>query len=397
MASTNNIDTLMAELDIEDEENEELQFDGDVEEESNKFDLCLVGRFLTEKNINIRAMKSKLADIWRPSMGINIKDLQAGLFLFQFYHKEDMQWVQNGGPWSFDNAMLVLNTIASGEDPLKVPLFEVNFWIQLYDLPVGFMSETVGKQLGNFFGTFIFYDPNNNTSIWRECMRVRIKVDVRKPLKRKKKISRKNGTECIVQCKYERLGDFCFICGMLTHTERFCRKKLDSSLGEPSKDWGSWLRAPPRRGSGQGKSKWLREDGDDDWGNRKGKDNYYQQFSGEQSTNIVKVGDHGRDSSMAGKDVANFTGFSNQLAGNLISKEKAATFNNSLTGPDEEELIGLQVEDRKRRRNGPYENESMITDGGILQHTDSVLSNADCSESSVPDLATLAQQASQAP
>lgn len=110
-----------------------------------------------------------------------------------------------GGPWTFDNAMLVLKSIALGEDPLKVSLNEVNFWIQIHELPSGFMSESVGRQLGNFFGTFMEYDPNNNTSIWRECMRIRIRVDVRKPLKRKKKIIRKYGSEFIVLCKYERL------------------------------------------------------------------------------------------------------------------------------------------------------------------------------------------------
>lgn len=116
----------------------------------------------------------------------------------------------NGGPWSFDGAMLIINTISKGEDPMEVPLVNISFWIQLYGFPGSFMSEQVGKQLGDFFGTFVSYDPNNNSSIWRECMRIKILVDVRKPLKRKKKICRKNGTECIVQCKYERLGELYF-------------------------------------------------------------------------------------------------------------------------------------------------------------------------------------------
>lgn len=50
-------------------------------------------------------MKTKMEDVWKPVMGINIKELESGVYLFQFYHKEDMQWVLNGGPWSFDNAI----------------------------------------------------------------------------------------------------------------------------------------------------------------------------------------------------------------------------------------------------------------------------------------------------
>ena len=100
------------------------------------------------------------------------------------------------------------------------------------------MTEMVGKQLGNFFGTFVSYDAKNNSSIWREFMRLRIKVDVRKPLKRRKKIVKKDKSEIMVTCKYEKLGDFCFICGLLSHTERFCKKKLETNEDEITKDRG---------------------------------------------------------------------------------------------------------------------------------------------------------------
>lgn len=226
-------------MDIENEENEELVFDIGAEEEINRFELCLVGRFLTEKNINPRVMKTKMADVWRPARGITIKELKPGLFLFQFYHVEDMNWVINGGPWSFDNALLVTSVIKQGEDPTKVPLVEVDIWVQIYDLPVGLMSETVGKQLGNFFGSFLQYDSNNNSSIWREFMRLKICVDVRKPLKRKKKVCKRDKTEVIVHCKYEKLGDFCFISGLLKHTERFCTKKLDGDNLSLTREWGA--------------------------------------------------------------------------------------------------------------------------------------------------------------
>lgn len=48
---------------IDNEENDELVIDAGVEEEINRFELCLVGRFLTEKNINVRVMKSKMANL----------------------------------------------------------------------------------------------------------------------------------------------------------------------------------------------------------------------------------------------------------------------------------------------------------------------------------------------
>lgn len=119
----------MEKLRIEDEENESFLLEGDVEKTVNRFEMCLVGRLITEKNINVRAMKSKLADVWKPTMGISIKELEQDVFLFQFFRKEDLKWVLKGGPWSFDNVMLVLETIAAGEDPSKVQTWYVNIWI----------------------------------------------------------------------------------------------------------------------------------------------------------------------------------------------------------------------------------------------------------------------------
>lgn len=44
-------------------------FEEGIEEEINRYETCLVGHFLTEKNINTRAMRSKLVDVWKPTMG----------------------------------------------------------------------------------------------------------------------------------------------------------------------------------------------------------------------------------------------------------------------------------------------------------------------------------------
>lgn len=194
----------------------------------------------------------------------------------------------NGGSWTFDNAMLVLEQVPTSEEPLNVQLWHINIWLQIHDLPMGFMSEAVGQQLGNCLGEFLQYDAKNNSSIWRKCMRIRIRLDVRKPLKRKKKIVKKDGKEFTVTCKYERLGDFCCSYGMVTHTDRFCRKSLDNKGTEGGKEWGLWLKAPPRRVANQGQSRWLRNEGDDTWESRIGRENDYHKSRGENYSNKGK-------------------------------------------------------------------------------------------------------------
>lgn len=57
----------------------------------------------------------------------------------------------NESLWAFDNAMLLIDVILPSMEPVNMPLFFMDIWIQLHDLPTSFMSEVVGRQLGNFF------------------------------------------------------------------------------------------------------------------------------------------------------------------------------------------------------------------------------------------------------
>ena len=383
----------MEDLSIENEENKELVFDEGVEEDCNRFDLCIVGRFLTEKNINGRAMRTKLADLWKPAMGINIKDLKPGISLFQFYHRDDMNWVLSNRPWMFDGALPVMNIVRMGEDAVQVSLNEVDFWIHIHELLVGYMTEMVGKQLGTFFGTFLQYDAKNNSSIWREFMRLRIRVDVCRPLKRKKKIVKKDKTEIVVNCKYEKLGDFCFICGLFSHTERFCKKKVEITDGDITKEWGHWLHAQPRKIAGGSKSKWLREEGDGDWGRRKRMDNYNTENQGFQKTDWSRSPIDLHDQRNKGNNSAKNQGYSGEYGSNVTAK--AGNSNSSNTnGLDADELYGLNLEERKRQRKEAQYTvlQTQQTDTTIKEPT---LSNGDCAGTFPILMTKLATQASQ--
>lgn len=95
-------------------------------------DLCLVGRFLTQKTLRVHMMEK----------------------------------VINGGPFGFDGHLLILCKAGVGDIPAQIPLFHFMFWIQVHDLPVGFMNLEVGKGLGNYIGEFVEYDVKNNSSFW---------------------------------------------------------------------------------------------------------------------------------------------------------------------------------------------------------------------------------------
>lgn len=70
------------------------------------------------------------------------------------------------------------------------------------------------------------HDRNNNTSFWREYMKLKVKFDIKQPLKIGKKIKANEGEWCVVNFKYKKLGTFCFVCGVLGHSENKCEVRF---------------------------------------------------------------------------------------------------------------------------------------------------------------------------
>ncbi|KAL8496806.1 hypothetical protein ACS0TY_020473 [Phlomoides rotata] len=253
------METNFADLSIEGVEEDEILLDGGGEsEDCNTQDHYLVWRFLTQQTVNYISMKNVLATVWRPMRGVTIRPIGEGRFLFQFFHILDVNRVLTGSPWFFNNHPLILHLLRKGEHPHQVPLNRLPIWVQVYDLPHGFISERVGIQLGNFFGKFMEYGKSNLGAAWLSYVRIKVEIETSNPLKRWKRIAQKNGESFLVHFKYEKLGIFCFVCGHLGHMENFYEVRYLSSEVEPKREWGPFLRAPKRGGRKVVLNRWLR-------------------------------------------------------------------------------------------------------------------------------------------
>ncbi|KAH9717190.1 CCHC-type domain-containing protein [Citrus sinensis] len=350
-----------ANMSIEEEEEGGLVVTGDEGEEGGqgKIDLrfCLVGRFLTDKVINFAAMKNTMASLWRPGKGVCIKDLSPTLFLFQFFHEIDINRVLESGPWTFDQHILLVKRLEEDEQPQNIPLFSTSFWIQIYNLPIGFMSEKILKDIGNYIGIFLASDENNLMGVWRNYMRIRVSMDVRKPLKRRMKLKKAGGDWIWVDFKYERLNIFCFTCGLLGHTAQQCPKLYDCPKGEIVPVYGHWLKAPTRRNVINSGERWLRQGPLETVETSKGKSKDQVVAMSVDSINATISGVTLSKPIIDGADAGNMgliLGADNKLPSGKQSKEKsrietAVVVDEDMEGEDILET-GLIVNDLKRRR-----------------------------------------------
>ncbi|CAN1852187.1 hypothetical protein LINPERHAP1_LOCUS40541 [Linum perenne] len=53
-------------------------------------------------------------------------------------------------------------------------------------------------------------------------MRLTVRLDLRKPLKRENKPRMEGGETMTCEFKYEKLHNFCYICGRMGHIDRYC-------------------------------------------------------------------------------------------------------------------------------------------------------------------------------
>ncbi|KAL0285026.1 UNVERIFIED_CONTAM: hypothetical protein Sangu_2797100 [Sesamum angustifolium] len=88
-------------------------------------------------------------------------------------------------------------------------------------------------------------DMDGAGQVWGSSMRLRVSIDVTKPLKRVLKLRTTLGDEQLLSFSYERLPNFCYLCGCLGHLSKFCELRfsddfVDSGDAAP---FGPWLRA----------------------------------------------------------------------------------------------------------------------------------------------------------
>uniref|UniRef100_A0A803PEK6 Reverse transcriptase domain-containing protein n=1 Tax=Cannabis sativa TaxID=3483 RepID=A0A803PEK6_CANSA len=254
-----NMEDQYASITLEEEETGGLQYgvnDDDLSEIDDRW--CLVGRFITDREIDFLAMQHKMASLWRPGRGLYVKELEPNLYLFQFYHEVDIGRVIEGSPWTFDRIQLVFKRLRSGENPRSVVLNSLDFWVQLHGMSTEFMSQRVVRDIANYIGSFVEADPNNFMGIWRDYLRVRVTIRVDRPLKRKMKLEKVGSPVCWAIFKYEGLPTFCLICGIIGHAEKFCEKLFDTPSHLLQRPYSLEMKAAPRRRNHTIGSRWLR-------------------------------------------------------------------------------------------------------------------------------------------
>ncbi len=228
------------------------------DQEDDKFDLSsmtqqnkptLAAKFFTRRTINVEAVARTFKPLWQTKRSFSLQDVGDNMALIEFDDRSDLERVLLGEPWSYDKYLIAFQRVGDGEAVEDLQFKTVAFWVQIHNLPIMCMKKTVAEMLGKSIGAVLRTQEQDEDSGSGRWMRVRVQVDISKPLIRGRRIGLANGGDGWASFQYERLPNFCYWCGIPTHGEKDCEAWLNTPEAEKDKEpeYGLWLRASPER------------------------------------------------------------------------------------------------------------------------------------------------------
>jgi hypothetical protein len=157
-------------------------------------------------------------------------------------------------------------------------------------------------------------------------MRIRVRVDVRHPLKKEKKVKSEGGEWCVVNFKYEKLGIFCFVCRLMGHAENKCEVRFSMENDDGVRAWSNELRAEYRRRGGRPMSRWLTEEGGSS-GVTGGRNNFDSEFNASGAGVVPTVPN---SQSMQSQGIANVESHSDVITFSTANSVTFPTNNHTL-------------------------------------------------------------------
>jgi hypothetical protein len=202
---------------------------------------CLVGKLMSDRIVGKDAVKVKMIRNWKPSEGLSFKVMGDNLFLIEFVSHWDKERVLEGRPWTCEGQLFSVEDFDGHLSPDEINFDFVSLWVRMYKLPLACMGKEMGQKLGAVIGNVEEVDTNEHGIGWGAFLRVKVQVNVHKPLPRGTMLRMKQRSIWI-PFQYEKVPRICFSCGVIYHGVKGCSGRDGGRRMGIREEYGPWLR-----------------------------------------------------------------------------------------------------------------------------------------------------------
>lgn len=155
--------------------------------------LTLVGKLLSAKAINFRAITTILGTSWNLGSNVTFQSLDKLTFTCSFKFQHDKDRILASGSWAIKGTTINFQPWPPHLNLTKIDFSQCPFWVQIHDLPPNRFNLTNAMRLGDYIGSFVALDETQPIHCVKKFLRVRILVDTTAALRSGCQIVRENG------------------------------------------------------------------------------------------------------------------------------------------------------------------------------------------------------------
>ncbi|KAK5833753.1 hypothetical protein PVK06_017607 [Gossypium arboreum] len=191
------------------------------------FESWAMGKIMETEHLNSEAMYRVFRSLWYTKEEVDFVALKEGPVIVKFGCLEDRSRILNLMPWLFDKCLFSMVPFVKGKNIASYKFWLSPFWLRVYNIPIKVIDRQLALDVGNTIGELMAIDWKDRNRAWTEFMKIKVKIDISKALRRVVKFANEDGGEMIGVIKYERLPDFCYVYGMIRHTTKKCQNSKE--------------------------------------------------------------------------------------------------------------------------------------------------------------------------
>ena len=246
-----NVEEMLRRMNITEEEDSPVV----VEDEEN----CdtgplwaLAGKVLYNRTLHIDTISGSLRPAWGNPKGLEFSSLGDNMFIATLESGRERDRIWNGSPWMVGKHGVVLKNFEIRARPSDIVFDKMLLWARVLNLPFNLRRPPWVDRIAKKVGDVVKKDVDEKGVAIGADLRVRIWVEVEKPLRRWVKVDNvKEESQEWYDIQYENLPYFCFSCGKIGHAYLVCPTPVERDEAG-NLPYGVSLRVPYKKKVGPG-------------------------------------------------------------------------------------------------------------------------------------------------